>query len=229
MRRMVVLVCLPVVGALALASPVLADDFSQGQGAAAAANWKAEVQNPGYGLSSTVASSTADGISFNLQTIAADHSQSAGATSFLATTHPGDLHGDLTGKTVSATFTITGTAPVFTYYYSCGATPPSVRLFFEGNTQGKFNPADYWWSNPVSATLASAVGNQITLTASIGDPSAWSDYYGQYGTAAPDGFAAAAADVTKIGLSFGGGCFFSNGVGVSSGSATFTLEDFSAS
>jgi hypothetical protein len=42
------------------------------------------------------------------------------------------------------------------------------------------------------------------------------------------GFMDAASNVTMIGLSFGGGCFFENGVGTIDGSGTFTLDSFSA-
>lgn len=231
-RRGLLLAFVAGVGALVVASPVLADDFSQGNGANAAANWKAYVRTAsGYTLTTTVASSSTAGISFDFQPMP-DPSVPQGSTSFFATTHPGDLLGDLTGKTLTATFTISETDPAFTYYgygqsWNEGTTPASVRLYFHGNTTGTFDPADYWWSNPASATLASLVGNTVTLTVSL-DGTNWSDYYGKLGTAVPDQFAASVADVTMIGLSFGGGSFFSNGVGLSSGSATFTLSSFSA-
>jgi hypothetical protein len=35
--------------------------------------------------------------------------------------------------------------------------------------------------------------------------------------------------VTAIGLSFGGGCFFENGVGTTDGSGTFTLNSYTVS
>ena len=56
----------------------------------------------------------------------------------------------------------------------------------------------------------------------------WSDFYGHFGNdpGYSAGFAAAASDVTMIGLSFGGGCFFENGVGTDDGSGTFTLNSF---
>ena len=39
-------------------------------------------------------------------------------------------------------------------------------------------------------------------------------------------FNAAASIITAVGLSFGGGCFFENGVGTTDGSGTFTLTSF---
>lgn len=60
----------------------------------------------------------------------------------------------------------------------------------------------------------------------MSDPTMWSDWDGHSGTAEPAGFAAAVSSVTAIGLSFGGGCFFENGIGTTDGSGTFTLNNF---
>jgi len=62
------------------------------------------------------------------------------------------------------------------------------------------------------------------------DGANWSDYYGHYGNdpAYSAGFNAAVSNVTQIGLSFGGGCFFENGVGTSDGSGIFTLNTYTA-
>ena len=56
--------------------------------------------------------------------------------------------------------------------------------------------------------------------------SEWSDFYGHRDEAA---FTAALQDVAAMGLSFGGGCFFENGVGIEpgTGSGYFRLMDFS--
>jgi hypothetical protein len=70
-------------------------------------------------------------------------------------------------------------------------------------------------------------GNHLTVTAAV-QPDQWSDWNGQSGTTVPAGFAAAASHVNEIGLSFGGGCFFENGVGTSDGSGTLVLNSYSA-
>ncbi len=222
-----------IAAALVVAAPAWADNFSQGQGATAAANWKVYGINPsGMAYGSGKAATSSDGIGFAFQAMP-DTSSTGTGSSLLMTTHPGDLLGDLSNKTVTATFTVSGTNPVFTYYgdgqswNSCG-TPASVRFYFQGNTNGPFAYSKYWWSNPESATLASAVGQTVTLTVPV-DASDWSNWAGQLGSSAPDQFDAAAADVSGIGLSFGGGCFFANGVGLSSGSAAFQLSSYSVS
>jgi hypothetical protein len=62
------------------------------------------------------------------------------------------------------------------------------------------------------------------------DPQNWSDFYGHFGNdpAYADAFDAAVRNVEFVGLSFGGGCFFQNGVGIEpgTGSGTFRLLSF---
>jgi hypothetical protein len=160
------------------------------------------------------------GIGFNFQ--------STPVTGLLTTTKDKSLLGNLTGKTITATFTITGTNPTFIYGgepdgSGAGAT---ARLYFVSNAKA-FSPANYWWSNPTSYTFVDGTtSDTITLSVAL-DPALWSDYNGQYGSAVPVDFAAAVAKVGEIGLSFGGGYFFANGVGVSAGSASFILTSYS--
>lgn len=156
-------------------------------------------------------------------------------TSLLVTSQKaqfGSLLGNLSGKTVTATFTVSGATGAFTYYGEgtpsnpCG-TPANARLYFETSNAGGFDETHYWWSNPASATLANGT---YTVTAKV-DGSQWSDFYGHFGNdpSYAAGFAAAASNVTQIGLSFGGGCFFENGVGTTDGSGSLTLNSYSAS
>ena len=204
--------------ALVSSAPVMADS----------SNWKV-----GYYTPSTVGT-----LSF------ASADQSAGIatlnftdqanTALLVTTHgayKGSTLGDLKGQTISATFHISGATGAFNYFGepdACG-TPASTRLFFQTSNAGGFNETHYWWSNPVSAVLANT-STSITISASLRDPGAWSDFYGHFGNdPAFPGFTDAVSNVTTIGLSFGGGCFFENGVGTTNGSGTFTLDIFNVS
>ncbi len=146
------------------------------------------------------------------------------------------LLGDLTGKTVSASFALTGLStshPVIYYNEpdACGGTTAYVRYFFDTVNSGGFNETNYWWSNPTSLPLTVDGTYSIPPVSLIG--ANWSDYYGHFGTNAnSDGFNGAAGfkfavgHVTNMGLSFGGGCFFENGVGTNDGSGTFTLNTF---
>ena len=153
-------------------------------------------------------------------------------TALLVTDHgsyKGQLLGDMRNKTITADFTIAD-ASAFTYYGQetpsnpCG-TPANVRFYFATDNSGGFAYTHYWWSNPASQVLNNG---EFTLTAKV-EPAEWSDWNGQAGTVAVDGFNDAATNVTIIGLSFGGGCFFENGVGTTDGTGTFTLNSFSAS
>ena len=139
------------------------------------------------------------------------------------------LLGDLSGKTITATFTVSGVTGTFTYYGQGTPTNPctraaSARLYFQTSNATGFEETHYWWSNPADAVLANG---KFTVTATV-DGAAWSDFYGHLGSTPTysAGFTAAASNVTAIGLSFGGGCFFENGVGTTNGSGTLTLTSF---
>lgn len=180
--------------------------------------WKVYTYNPsGNALSSSQADDSAGGPSFTFTTTP--------DTALFAKHTPVD---SLAGRLITATYTITGAGP-FTYYGqpdACG-TPASARLYFSSNGpmgSKKDWYSNFWWSNPASMVLANGVG---TITAMV-SPEQWSNWNGQGGLARPEGFAAAAAQPDLIGLSFGGGCFFENGVGAS-GPATFTLTSFTIS
>jgi hypothetical protein len=152
-------------------------------------------------------------------------------TSLLVTDHgalKGVALGDLTGKTIHADFDITGVTGTFFYDTTnnpCG-TPANVRLYFQTDGSGGFAFTHFWWSNPDAQILVN--GEHGVLNATV-EPAEWSDWNGMSGVVEAAGFANAASNVTLIGLSFGGGCFFENGVGTTDGSGTFTLDSFSVS
>ncbi len=158
-------------------------------------------------------------------------------TALLGTSHPsyrGDLIGNMSGKMLSARVGVTVTpGTAFSYYGEpdgCG-NPAYVRFYFETNTSGKFEYTDYWWSNPMHADLVTLkTGGDQTIVANLSNPAEWSDWNGQSGTTESAAFQAAVKEVQFVGLSFGGGCFFENGVGISpgTGSGSFRLMDFTA-
>lgn len=60
-------------------------------------------------------------------------------------------------------------------------------------------------------------------------PEQWSSVFGKGGTAdaaARAGFATALQNVTRLGVTFGGGCFFGHGVFVQGGRAQFMLANY---
>lgn len=139
------------------------------------------------------------------------------------------LLGNLSGKTVSATATLSNLPGPVTYYNepdACGGTTSYVRYFFETSNAGGFDETHYWWSNPVAAPLDT--DGPVGLASVSFNGSMWSDFNGHFGNDSlySTGFQNAVNHVTTIGLSFGGGCFFENGVGTSDGTGTFTLNSY---
>jgi hypothetical protein len=216
LARLVLVGTATIATALMSSAPVMAD----------ASNWKVGYYTPSLvGTLSFAQAKPGGGDS-----IATFNFTNQPNTALLVTTHgayKGSTLGDLTGKTISASFHISDARSAFTYYGQpdgCG-TPASTRLFFQTDNGGGFAYTHYWWSNPASKVLANGPG---TLVVNL-DPAMWSDWNGQVGTTDPNGFAGAVANVTVIGFSFGGGCFFENGVGTTDGSGTFTLDTFTVS
>lgn len=181
---------------------------------------KRKRRSSGHALAPTPAtSSDAGSASFNFQ-------QNVYTAQLLTSAKA--LTGDLTGGTMNATVAVSGVIGSFLDQNNGGCTPDNqtVRLFF---SSPGFAFTNYWWSNPVSVTLSGNV-SATTIAVSLSDPSLWSDWNGQLGNSSASvtaGFNAAVAKVNQIGLSFGGGCFFENGVTTSDGSGTFALTGFS--
>ena len=128
--------------------------------------------------------------------------------------------------TVSMQIAVSGPV-VFDYMtepFNTCTTPSTVRPFIWSNRTG-FGEFDRWWSNPTSVELASG---SSTLTVPL-TPDRWSSVYGKFGNAdatAEAAFTRALRNVSQLGLTFGGGCFYGHGVRVKGGSATFTLTSY---
>ncbi|MGD0577311.1 MAG: PEP-CTERM sorting domain-containing protein [Bryobacteraceae bacterium] len=109
-----------------------------------------------------------------------------------------------------------------------------LRLMFMGGILPNGTPGvpngtpNEWWSNPTAAFVTSMNnGQDVTLTVNF-DPSQWSNYYGHVGTensAITTQFDAALSGVTRLGLSFGSGYFFSDGFAFNTGGNAFIELD----
>jgi len=185
--------------------------------------WTEDVYNSsGHALKGVALPASADGT--------ASFSFAPGVFTATLTTTDESLTGDLSGKTLSDMVSVTGmsTGAFFLDQNNGGCTPDnqSVRLFFTSGGTGAGDPrgfyTTFWWSNPASLTLTHDANG--TFSASLGDPSKWSDWNGKQGNSSPDvtaAFKTATTKVLSVGLSFGGGCFFENGVTTSDGSGIF--------
>lgn len=165
-------------------------------------------------------------------------------TALLITTDS-SLTGDLTGRSLSDTITVSGDPTATFQYQNGGGCPDPVahaRFYFtSARSSGPSYPppgppvnglpprgfyTQFWWSNPVNAPLASGSQPPSSISASLPDPGMWSDWDGQNGLSRPEvteAFMTAVANVKSVGLSYGGGCFFENGV-TTTGNVTFSSK-----
>ena len=128
--------------------------------------------------------------------------------------------------TLSITMRVTTSGPVLFNVLDpgdCGIAPSARPLIWSnGNGSGNY---DRWWSNPSAFSLAAGVATiAVPLTAA-----AWSSVNGRNGNADPETkfqFDKALLNVTRLGLTFGGGCNFGHGVSVTGGTASFAVTEF---
>jgi len=107
---------------------------------------------------------------------------------------------------------------------TCYWAPATVRPFFEGthntNTTGR------WWAIPPNDYVLAPGSMVITVPLT---PANWSDVNGQNGASSSQtiaGFADSLNNLSMIGMTFGGGCFYGHGVNVSGGTAEFRVLDY---
>jgi len=147
--------------------------------------------------------------------------------------------GNLTGKTLTCTFTISATgSPQFVWggdlsgWNTC-CLPANAR-FFISDQVGYSNPAYtacpgcFWWSDNVWAQISATTGT-VTISATF-DPAVWSDAGGVIGSNDLADFNYTVAHVVQIGVAFSGGSFFDVGVAIlnGTGSGWFHLNSFTA-
>ena len=165
----------------------------------------------------------------------------------LLTNSDSSLTGDLSGTTLTDFVSVQNVTGTVIDQNSGGCTPdqPFVRFYFTspagsgpsfptsgpplfhggGGTPSGFY-SRFWWSNPVHVDLVPGILN-VPMSVSVGDASQWSDWNGQVANSSADvnaRFNDAIHNVQSVGLSFGGGCFFENGVSVDSGGGAFESE-----
>jgi hypothetical protein len=151
----------------------------------------------------------------------------------LLTTTDASLTGDLSMKTLNVTVSVSGGSGTFQDQHNGGCIPDrkSVRFYFTSpKASGTTGPGttgfytQFWWSNPMSVTLLTDPQGSVTISQPVNAPSMWSDWNGKFGNdnlEVMEAFEVAIKNVQTVGLSFGGGCFFENGVTTSDGGGTF--------
>ncbi len=153
-------------------------------------------------------------------------------TALLTTTDP-SLTGDLSMKSLNVTVSVTGGAGAFQDQNNGGCTPDNkaVRFYFTSpKASGTTGPSttgfytQFCWSNPMSVPLVSGTQGPMTISQPVNALHMWSDWNGKFNddsSEVMEAFQVAIHNVQTVGLSFGGGCFFENGVTTSDGSGTF--------
>lgn len=138
-----------------------------------------------------------------------------------------NVSGAIVGSNLIAELQITTQGnTVFDYKTESGNTcdfPAHVRFYIQRAWTN--NNYDRWWANPIAFKLEAA---SAVLSVPL-DPSQWTDTWGHRGSddaASIAGFKKALYEVTQIGLTFGGGCFFGHGVRVVGGTADFQVTQF---
>jgi hypothetical protein len=140
--------------------------------------------------------------------------------------------GSITGSQLSITYKIkeAQTGTIFNWMSESDNTcspvgsPAYCHLYFQSGDLYNGDGYNRWWSNPQAVQLAAG---RVTLTVSF-DPSQWSETFGRSGTSNPPAFYTTLANPSYIGVTFGGGCFFSHGVNTTYGKAQFQLLDLSS-
>jgi hypothetical protein len=156
-----------------------------------------------------------------------------------AAAYNGTLLGNMSGYSgLTATFLLSDDAldagAVFSASNVVGDTYPGqvgsnagIRLMFMGGYLDDGTPNE-WWSRGAVAWVTSMMnGQDVTLSLAF-DPSQWSNYYGHVGTESADTlsqFGTALTGVTRLGLSFGSGYFFSNGFAFNTGGSAHIQID----
>lgn len=158
-------------------------------------------------------------------------------TALLTTTSASGLVGNLAGKTLTATVSLTSTATIVYGLENgsgCPGTPANMRFFISSDphtyspSKAGRNETGYWWSNPASVPMDAPVsGAAISVPLAPGN---WSDANGHYSSDSgyTAGFNATVANLQQVGVSFGGGCYYDTGIGVTSGTGSFTLNTIAA-
>jgi hypothetical protein len=151
----------------------------------------------------------------------------------LLTTTDKSLTGDLHTKTLNATVEVQGgTVGTFQDQHNGGCADRKYVRFFlvSPKASGTTGPGttgfytQFWWSNPVDVTLATDPQLPLSMTAVVDGVHQWSDWNGTFNDASPEvmeHFQTAIHNVQTVGFSFGGGCFFENGVTTSDGEGVF--------
>lgn len=142
-------------------------------------------------------------------------------------------YGPLVGKSsLTLSYSITGNAPVFDGHTNTNNNGepniPHVLLILHqaGDNMSGVGPyAFYRWFSELDAQALTLGDHELTVPLTV---DRWTPVFKSTPEANAAGFATALANISEVGLGYGGGSFAAHGVAVTSGSATFTIKSFGA-
>jgi hypothetical protein len=125
------------------------------------------------------------------------------------------------GGTITVTGEIVSTRSLRFHYKlepsnTCSGIPASARLILQKRDDNMVEANGRYWSNPKHIALKDG---KFSLTVDV-KIDQWSNVYGQRSA---DGLKTLLRNPGRMGLTFGGGCFFGHGVAVSGGTARFIM------
>ena len=152
-------------------------------------------------------------------------------------------YGDLSGMSSLLAYASWTPSAAYVNRASTPSNSAYFRFYFQ-SAEGNYTSNDYWWSASDACYLNTS--SSCNLSADLTDATKWTNLCGQSATdttphpgpncvggtdpnvSPAQGFADAKRNVKYVGLSFGGGSFFANGVANSQTSpATFRLVSYS--
>lgn len=114
-------------------------------------------------------------------------------------------------------------------FNTCPTPPANMRVFIERAGDRMINDpayADYrWWADLAFGFVLATTRMDLYVPLK---PENFKNVLGATGVEHLNGFQAALANVSAVGVTFGGGCFDGHGVFVKNGTARFTLSGFDA-
>jgi len=102
--------------------------------------------------------------------------------------------------------------------------PAHARVYLEHANIDWNNPSHRYWSNPIAFEL-DTYGPGTFSTSLTAEQ--WSNVNGVFGSSDLPGWIDLVNNIGRVGLTFGGGCFFGHGVYVTGGTARFVLTNYS--
>ncbi len=144
--------------------------------------------------------------------------QAGGAVSYVETR----FHPTQTPQSVTIVFRVDSDDPQYVVLDPTDIPPATTRLMIEEQNDDFSDPNGRWWADASIYNLGSQDGQTLSFTVPL-TYDQWTNVNGQKDAQA---FSAFLQNLGWVGMTFGGQYFAGHGVAISSGSATYTLINY---